>query len=93
MLIEPTQFKDHFEQHFAPRNTVTQPEIENPELFPHVLPPNNIQTNEEIPDEERLKNVLKKKKMENAEEQMKFTLKILGIQRPRTSLLHCFLSY
>ena len=62
MLIEPTKLKDHFEQHFAPRNTVTQPEIENPELFPHVLPPNNIQTNEEIPDEEELRNVLKKQK-------------------------------
>ena len=62
MLIEPTKLKYHFEQHFDPRNTVTQPEIENPELFPHLLPPNNIQTNEEIPDEEEHRNVLKKQK-------------------------------
>ena len=62
LLIDPMKLKDHFENHIAPRPTDIQNEIENPELFPHILPPYNLQTNEDIPDEEEIRDVLKKQK-------------------------------
>ena len=36
--------------------------MENSDLFPRVLPPDNITTNEEIPDDKELKDILKKQK-------------------------------
>ena len=62
LLIDPMKLKDHFENHFAPRPNYIQPEIENLELFSHVLPPCNLQTNEDIPDEEEIRYLLKKQK-------------------------------
>ena len=39
LLIAPEKLTSHFEQHFSPRPVTLQPEIENPENFPHILPP------------------------------------------------------
>ena len=54
--------KGHFEKHFSPRNLETQPEIENPDLFPHILPPENAIVNEDVPTEAELRQVIKKQK-------------------------------
>lgn len=35
----PDKLKSHFQEHFAPRQVKVQPEVENPSLFPHILPP------------------------------------------------------
>ena len=39
LLIAPEKFTSHFQKHFSPRQVTLQPEIENPHLFPHILPP------------------------------------------------------
>ena len=62
LLIVPEKLKDHFEQHFSPRNIPTQPEIVEPERFPHILPPENVTINESLPDEEEIELVIKKQK-------------------------------
>ena len=62
LLIEPRMLTDHFKNHFTPRNVDVQPEIENPDLFPRVIPPDNITTNEEIHNHKELKDILKKQK-------------------------------
>ena len=59
MLIAPEKLKEHFESHFAPRKIKEQPEIEHPLLFPHILPPDNICINEDLPTEEELKSAIK----------------------------------
>ena len=38
LLIASEKLTSHFEQHFSPRPVTLQPEIENPENFPHILP-------------------------------------------------------
>ena len=72
LLSDPMKLKDHFENHFAPGSTDIQPEIENPELSPHILPPCNLQTNEDIPDEEEIRDAIKKKRITNVEAQMRY---------------------
>ena len=47
---------------FSPRSIVIQPEVENPHLFPHILPPENLTVNEDLPDEDELLKVIKKQK-------------------------------
>ena len=59
MLITTDKLKEHFAAHFAPRDTTTQPEIENPDLFLHILPPEDIYVNENIPTEEEVKSAIK----------------------------------
>ena len=62
LLITPDKLKDHFEKHFSPRNLETQPEVENPDLFPHILPPENTIVNEDVPTEDELRQIIKKQK-------------------------------
>ena len=62
LLITPDKLKGHFEKHFSPRNLQIQPEIENPDLFPHILPPENAIINEDVPTEDELRQVIKKQK-------------------------------
>ena len=62
LVIEPSKLKDHFAKHFDARNVQCQPEIENPHLFPHILPPDNISVNEAIPTESEVISVIKSQK-------------------------------
>ena len=62
LVIDPSKLKDHFAKHFDVRNVKSQPEIENPHLFPHVLPPDDISTSEAIPTEAEIKSTLKSQK-------------------------------
>ena len=62
LLIDPSKLKDHFAKHFDVRNVQCQPEIENPDLFPHILPPNDISVNEDIPTEAEVKSSIKSQK-------------------------------
>ena len=62
LVIAPEKLTSHFEKHFSPRDVTVQPEIENPDLFPHILPPGNITVNENIPNVDELRKVVKKQK-------------------------------
>ena len=59
VTIAPDKLKNHFEEHFAPRNITIQPEVMNPEQFPHILPPDELEINENSPTEEELKAAVK----------------------------------
>ena len=61
-----TTSAEFFEDHLKERPVYEQPEVMNPELYPHILPPDDINTNSDIPtisevDEARKK--AKKRKM------------------------------
>ena len=62
LLIAPEKLTSHFEQHFSPRPVTPQPEILNPDNFPHILPPDDINVNEDIPNEDELHKVIRKQK-------------------------------
>ena len=49
----------YFQEHFAPRQVKTQPEVENPASFPHVLPPEGCIVDESIPSEEEIKKTIR----------------------------------
>lgn len=59
LLINPSKLKDHFAKHFDVRNVQCQPEIENPDLFYHILPPNDKSVNYDIPTEAEVKSSIK----------------------------------
>ena len=59
VTIAPDKLKKHFEEHFAPRNVTIQPEVVNPEQFPHILPPDDLEVNENSPTEDELKAAVK----------------------------------
>ena len=44
------------------RNTTSQPEIENPDLFPHILPPDGVAVNESIPTSDEILSVINSQK-------------------------------
>ena len=54
LLIKPELLTEHFTQHFSKRLVSTQPEVENPSLFPHILPPESIAIDEGPPTEAEL---------------------------------------
>ena len=62
LVIAPEKLTSHFKEHFSPRPVVIQPEVENPHLFPHILPPENLTVNEDLPDEDELLKIIKKQK-------------------------------
>ena len=45
LLIRPELLTEHFTSHFSERTVTIQPEIDNPSLFPHILPPEIISIN------------------------------------------------
>ena len=54
LLIKPELLTEHFTSHFSERQVPMQPEVENPSMFPHILPPENISINEAPPSEAEL---------------------------------------
>ena len=58
LLIKPVTLKDHFKSHFSERAVSTQPELETPTQFPHILPLDNIIVNEGIPTEREIKSAI-----------------------------------
>ena len=57
--IAPKQLKLHFEEQFSPIVVDIQPEVNDPELFPHILPPTDLNVNETEPTEAELENAIK----------------------------------
>ena len=58
LLIAPDKLKSHFQEHFAPRQVKVQPEVENPSLFPHILPPKDSLIDERPPTEDEVKKAV-----------------------------------
>ena len=73
LVIVPETLRKHFEAHFAPRETIIQPEVENPGLSPHILPTEDVDVNESLPTEEELMSSIKTMK-NNVKEQTKYML-------------------
>ena len=61
-MIAPEKLTSHFEQHFPPISVTPRPKIENPHLFPHILPPEILAVNEDIRNEDESQKVIKKQK-------------------------------
>ena len=59
VTIAADKLKNHFEEHFAPRDVTIQPEVVNSEQFAHILPPDDLEVNENSPTEEELKASVK----------------------------------
>ena len=58
-LISNENLVKHFESHFSERNIEIQPEVTNPENYPHILPPDNLQVNSDIPNVIEVKDTMK----------------------------------
>ena len=58
-LISNDKLTAHFQDHLKDRPTDIQPDILNPENFPHVLPPDEIDINADAPSIEEIKDSLK----------------------------------
>ena len=48
-LITSEKLTEFFEDHLKEKPVHLQPEVINPELYPHILPPDDINTNSDIP--------------------------------------------
>ena len=48
-LVSSEKLTDYFKDHLKERVIEMQPEVNNPEKYPHVLPPNDINVNSDIP--------------------------------------------
>ena len=59
LLIRPELLTSHFKSHFSERKVIMQPEAENPNLYPHVLPPDDIKINQDPPSEEEVLTAIK----------------------------------
>ena len=59
LLIKPQLLTDHFKVHFSERTVVMQPEVTNHTFFPHILPPDKISINEDLPSEEEITTAIK----------------------------------
>ena len=61
-LISNEKLSEHFEEHFNEKNIEVQPEVVHPENFPHILPPDDLQINSDIPTVAETQDVKKKLK-------------------------------
>ena len=59
MTTAPEKLKEHFEEHFAQRNMKPQSEVENPENTLHIIPPDDVLVNEDIPTEDEIRTAMK----------------------------------
>ena len=49
----------HFENHFKERDIEIQPEVINPENYPHILPPDDLQINSDLPTVTEIKDSIR----------------------------------
>ena len=61
-LITSEKLSEFFEDHLKERPVDIQPEVMNPELYPHILPPDDINTNSDIPTISEIDEARKKLK-------------------------------
>ena len=62
-LIQPRKLEEHFSKHFAARPYDPQPELEHPDNYPHLLPPDDLPTIERsTPNREEVEASMKRLK-------------------------------
>ena len=59
-LISSDKLTEFFKDHLKEKPVDLQPEVMNPELFPHVLPPEGIEINTDIPTESEVEDARKR---------------------------------
>ena len=59
-LISSDKLTEFFQDHLKEKPVSLQPEVLNPELFPHVLPPENIIPNSDLPTEKEVEDARKR---------------------------------
>lgn len=57
-LISTDKLTTFFKDHFSEKDIKTQPEVENPENYPHILPPNDLVVNNDIPETTEVQKIL-----------------------------------
>ena len=58
-IISNEKLSTFFENHFKKKQVELQPEVTNPENFPHVLPPDNVTVNSSIPEVNEVHAIMK----------------------------------
>ena len=58
-IISNEKLSTFFENHFKKKQVELQPEVTNPENFPHVLPPDNFTVNSSIPEVNEVHAIMK----------------------------------
>ena len=61
-LITTDKLTDFFKDHLKERHVELQPEVTNPDDFPHILPPDDININSDIPSEVEVQEAIKRLK-------------------------------
>ena len=59
-LISSEKLTEFFKDHLKDKTVELQPEVLNPELFPHILPPENIEINSDVPSESEVEDARKR---------------------------------
>ena len=59
-LISSEELTEFFQDHLKEKPVELQPEVITPELYPHILPPDDININTSIPSEEEIDDAQKK---------------------------------
>ena len=59
-LISSEKLTDFFKDHLKEKPIDLQPEVLNPELFPHIIPPDNIAPNSDLPTEKEVEDARKR---------------------------------
>ena len=59
-LISSEKLTEFFKDHLKEKPVELQPEVLNPELFPHIIPPDNISPNSDLPTEKEVEDARKR---------------------------------
>ena len=59
-LISSEKLTEFFKDHLKDKTVELQPEVLNTELFPHILPPENIEINSDVPSESEVEDARKR---------------------------------
>ena len=59
-LITNDKLTHFFQDHFKEKDLEIQPEVLNPKDYPHILPPNDLQINSNVPEATEVQDILKK---------------------------------
>ena len=61
-LITSDKLTEFFEDHLKEKHVELQPEVTNPDDFPHILPPDDINISSDIPSEAEVQEAIKRLK-------------------------------
>ena len=87
-IISSEKLTEHFKDHLKERVIEIQPEVKNPENYPHILPPNDINVNSDIPNISEVLDARKQFK----DGKCQGTDKIYG-EEIKYNKSHCFMLY